>query len=69
MALGFDKQGQYQKALELYERALAGRQKALGVDHSYTQTTLRGLANLHKRAGQTEQAQGLQARLHTPKSP
>jgi len=46
MALVFDNQGQYAKALELYERALAGREKVLGVDHPLTQNTIRSLINI-----------------------
>ena len=46
---------------------MAGRKKAMEVEHPYTQNTLRGLVNLHEHAGQTDQAQSLQARLHMPK--
>jgi len=56
MACVFDKQ---EKALEWFERALAGREKALGLDHPSTQNSLRGLANLHNRARRTEQAHSL----------
>ena len=61
MAIVFDSQGQYEKALECYERALAGREKALGVDHPRTQNTLRSLINLYQSAGQTDRAQSLHA--------
>jgi len=69
MAFVFEKQEQYEKALEWYERALVGYEKALGVDHRNTQNTLRSLINLYQSVGQTEQAQNLQARLYAPKSP
>ena len=45
MASIFGKQGQYEKALEWYQRALAGKEKALGVDHPDTLSKMgQGLA-------------------------
>jgi len=40
MALVFNKQGQYKKALEWYKRVLVEEEKALGVDHPDTLTTV-----------------------------
>jgi len=56
IALVFDNQGQYEKALEFYERALAGRQKALGVDHPDTLTTVNNMASIFGNQGQYEKA-------------
>jgi len=40
MALVFDNQGEYEKALEWYQRALDGYAKTLGKDHHFTLTTV-----------------------------
>ena len=69
MAIVFYKQGQIEEAIEWSQRALAGYEKALGVNHPYTQDTLRGLVNFYQSAGQTEQAQTIQARLNASKTP
>ncbi|KAF8416899.1 hypothetical protein EV426DRAFT_394479 [Tirmania nivea] len=63
MAFIFESQGQYNKALEWYGRALAGYEKSIGSNHPNTQTTIRRLTELHERVGQIEQAQGLRTRL------
>ena len=52
MALVFDNQGQYDKALENYERALAGKEKSLGVGHPDTLTTVNDMALVFKEQGQ-----------------
>ena len=44
IALVFSKQRQYDKALEWYERALAGKEKALGVDNPDTLTVVHSIA-------------------------
>jgi len=54
MAVVFDKQGQYEKALKSYGQALAGMEEVLGVDHQRTQNTIRYLIGLHEKTGQTE---------------
>jgi len=59
-------QGQYGKALEWYGRALAGREKVLGVNHPSTQDTIHSLVNLYRIMGQQEQAQMLRLKLHSP---
>ena len=40
MAMVFDKQGAYDKALKWYQRALEGREKPLGKGHPSTLTTV-----------------------------
>ena len=55
MASVFDNQGQYAKALEWYERALAGRQ-ALGVDHPRTLSTVHSMALVFGNQGQYAKA-------------
>ncbi|KAF8446930.1 hypothetical protein BGX38DRAFT_1093717 [Terfezia claveryi] len=56
IALVFDIQGQYEKALECYRRALAGREKALGVDHPDTLTTVNNMAGVFGDQGQYKKA-------------
>ena len=48
--------GQYDKALKFYERALAGREQSLGVDHPSTLTTVDKMASVFKRQGQYDKA-------------
>ncbi|KAF8468787.1 hypothetical protein BDZ91DRAFT_645506, partial [Kalaharituber pfeilii] len=45
VALIFHEQGQYFKALEWYERALAGSEKTLGAGHPDTLTTVHNMAS------------------------
>ena len=56
MALVFDHQGQYDKALKYYERALAGREKSLGVNHPSTLSTVHNIASVFESQGQYDQA-------------
>ncbi|KAF7986455.1 hypothetical protein HWV62_31227 [Athelia sp. TMB] len=51
--------GKYDKAEELYERALAGRKKQLGENHPDTLTTLNKLAYLRYLQGKDDQAKEL----------
>src|SRR5258706_4087181 len=56
MALVFNKQGQYDKALTYYERALAGKEKSLGVDHPSTLATVHNMASVFDNQGQYDKA-------------
>ncbi|KAF8454216.1 hypothetical protein BGX38DRAFT_1174282, partial [Terfezia claveryi] len=60
-------QGQYGKALEYYERALAGKEKALGVHHPSTKNTILDLIKLYIRSGQIKQALNLVECLGIPR--
>ncbi|KAF8476997.1 hypothetical protein BDZ91DRAFT_805563 [Kalaharituber pfeilii] len=48
---------EYNKALELRKRALAGREKVLGADHPDTIETIRNMAGLFGEIGPSNQAQ------------
>ena len=50
------RRGWYGKAMEWYGRALAGREKALGVDHPDTLTTVHNMASVYKSQGQYDKA-------------
>ena len=54
MASIFGNQGQYEKALELYARALAGYEKALGVSHPDTLGAVYIMASILDNQGQYE---------------
>jgi tetratricopeptide (TPR) repeat protein len=56
MASVFDNQGQYEKALEWYRRALEGREKTLGKDHPSTLHTVHNMALVFDHQGQYEKA-------------
>ena len=56
MALVFDNQGQYDKALNYCERVWAGREKSLGVGHPDTLTTVNNMAFLFNSQGQYDKA-------------
>ncbi|KAF8469176.1 Tetratricopeptide repeat-domain-containing protein [Kalaharituber pfeilii] len=62
MAIVFEQQGQYSKALELYERALAGREKALGADHPITFAMMHNMAIVFELQGQYNKALELDER-------
>jgi len=48
--------GRYKQAMELYERALAGYEEALGVDHPDTLGTVNNMALVFGHQGQHEKA-------------
>ncbi|KAI5842039.1 hypothetical protein BZA05DRAFT_380199 [Tricharina praecox] len=52
--LSFD--SQYSEALEWYQRALEGTEKALGKDHPSTLTTVLGMAGVFERRGEYDKA-------------
>ena len=54
--------GQLEKAKEMYERALKGREKALGSQHPSTLTTARCLANALEQMGEVTRAHSLRER-------
>ena len=58
----YRRQGKYEQAEELYQRALAIREKVLGSDHPDTATTLHNLAYLYQDQGKYEQAEALYQR-------
>jgi len=52
----FNRHGQYKQAMTLYEQALAGYEKALGVDHPDTLTAVNNMASIFGNQGQYEKA-------------
>jgi tetratricopeptide (TPR) repeat protein len=56
MAIVFYNQGQYEKALEWYGRALDGKEKTLGKDHPSTLDTVHNMAGVFYNQGQYEKA-------------
>jgi hypothetical protein len=50
MALVFDNQGEYGKALEWYQRALDGSEKTLGMDHPDTLGTVNNMGISFRQA-------------------
>jgi len=52
----FGRHGRYKQAMELYEQALAGYEKALGVDHLDTLRTVHHVAFVFDKQGQHEKA-------------
>ncbi|MDR2260506.1 MAG: tetratricopeptide repeat protein, partial [Azoarcus sp.] len=52
----FDKQGDYDKALEGYRKALAIQEKVLGKDHPSTATTYNNIAEVYHSQGKYEEA-------------
>jgi len=53
MASVFCKQGEYDKALKWYQRALDGSEKSLGMDHPHTVCIVRDLGALRSLAAGT----------------
>ncbi|KAF8456087.1 Tetratricopeptide repeat-domain-containing protein, partial [Kalaharituber pfeilii] len=56
MAEVFYQQGQYDKALGLFEQALTGREKVLGADHLDTLRTVNNMAGIFYHQGQYDRA-------------
>jgi len=48
MALVYGRQGDYTKALEFYDQALAGKEKSLGRDHPGTIDTVHNMASVYE---------------------
>ncbi|KAJ5472033.1 hypothetical protein N7539_008602 [Penicillium diatomitis] len=59
--LYFDK-GKLKEAEEMYQRALAGYEKALGPDHTSTFDTVNNLGNLYKDQGKLKEAEEIHQR-------
>merc|ERR1719171_504714 len=55
--------GRFRDAAELYTRALAIKEKALGAEHAHVADTLCGMANVRESQGQTEEAMELYTRV------
>ena len=56
MALVFGNQGEYEKALEWYQRALDGREKTPGKDHPSTLDPVHNMAFVFDHKGEHEKA-------------
>jgi len=52
----FHKQGELEKALEWYQRALDGKEKTLGKDHPSTLSTVNNMAIVFHKQGEHEKA-------------
>ncbi|PLB48776.1 hypothetical protein P170DRAFT_464400 [Aspergillus steynii IBT 23096] len=59
--LYFD-QGKLQEAEEMYQRALAGKEKALGSDHMSTLQTVNNIGNLYTDQGKLQEAEEMYQR-------
>ena len=56
MANVYDDKGDYDKALEMYEKCLEGRMKALGEAHPSTLSTIDNMANVYYNKGDYDKA-------------
>jgi hypothetical protein len=56
----------YKKAAQMYLRALAGREKALGPDHTSTLDTIHNLDNLYGDQGKLDVAEQMCTRAQSP---
>ncbi|KAF3155068.1 hypothetical protein TWF788_006463, partial [Orbilia oligospora] len=56
IALVFSNQGKYDEAMQWYERALAGSEKALGKDHPSTLSTVNNIAAVFDNQGKYDEA-------------
>jgi len=61
----YDKQGQYAKTEPLYQRALAIREKALGLEHPGVATSLENYAGLLRLMDRPDEAEPLESRART----
>ena len=62
LAMLYNKQGKYDEAEPLYQRALAINEKVLGPDHPDTATSLNNLAALYNNQGKYDEAEPLYQR-------
>ncbi|KAK4890353.1 hypothetical protein LTR49_028740 [Elasticomyces elasticus] len=62
MAESFHRQGQLREAKWMYEQALAGREKALGPEHTSTLHTVNNIGNLYKNRGKLDEAEKMYER-------
>jgi tetratricopeptide (TPR) repeat protein len=58
----YSDQGKLKEAEEMYRRALAGKEKALGPDHTSTLSTVNNLGNLYKNQGKVKEAEEMYRR-------
>ncbi|KAF3118820.1 hypothetical protein TWF569_004775 [Orbilia oligospora] len=56
IAIVFDNQGKYDEAMQWYERALAGSEKALGKDQPSTLSTVHNIASVFDNQGKYDEA-------------
>lgn len=56
------RQGKLDKAERMYQRALAGKEKALGPDHTSTLNTVNNLGNLYSDQGKLDEAEQMYQR-------
>ncbi|RVD86093.1 uncharacterized protein DFL_004387 [Arthrobotrys flagrans] len=56
IALVFNNQGNYDEVMQWYERALTGREKALGKDHPLTLSTVNDIAGVFDNQGNYDEA-------------
>lgn len=55
-----------EKAEQMYERALTGKEKALGPDHTSTLTTVHSLGQLYRKQGKLDVAEQMFKRAQKP---
>ena len=65
LAALYAKQGKYEQAEPLFQRALAIRERVLGAEHPDTASSLNNLAILYRNQGKYEQAEPLYQRALT----
>ncbi|KAJ5893859.1 hypothetical protein N7495_005550 [Penicillium taxi] len=58
----YSDQGKLKEAEEMYQRALAGKEKALGPDHTSTLDTVNNLGNLYRDQGKLKEAEEMYQR-------
>jgi tetratricopeptide (TPR) repeat protein len=61
----YRRQGKLDKAEEMYARALEGREKALGRDHTSTLHTVNNLGVLYRRQGKLDKVEDMYRRTFT----
>ncbi|KAJ5536988.1 Pfs NB-ARC and TPR domain protein [Penicillium frequentans] len=57
LSLLYSNQGKLKEAEEIYQRALAGREKALSPDHTSTLDTINNLSILYSDQGKLKEAE------------
>jgi Tfp pilus assembly protein PilF len=58
----FSNHGQFDEAEKMYQRALQGREKAWGLEHTSTLATVNNLGNLYKSLGRLDEAEKMYQR-------
>ena len=62
LAMLLDRQGKLGQAEQMYKRALAGKEKALGPNHTSTLNTVNNLGNLYSDQGKLDEAEQMYQR-------